>query len=61
MKNKKMWLLVLVVCMMTLSTVVYVTMVHNAKTSYANGRFVEQEEGAGNEIGYCLFEAGAVQ
>ena len=48
MRNKKMWVFVLVVCIMTL-------------TSYANGRFVEWEEGTGDEIKYCLLEAGAVQ
>lgn len=61
MKNKKMWFLVLVVCIMTLTTVFYVTMVRNAKTSYANGRFVEMEEGIGNEIKYYILETGTVQ
>lgn len=61
MKRKKMWVFVLVVCIMTLTTVFYVTMVRNAKTSYANGRFVEQEEGIGYEIKYYLLEAGAGQ
>ena len=61
MRNKKMWVFVLVVCIMTLTTVFYVTMVRNAKTSYANGRFVEWEEETGDEIKYCLLEAGAVQ
>jgi hypothetical protein len=48
MKRKKMWLFVLVVGIMTLSTLLYVTMLRNANTSYANGRFVWQEESVKN-------------
>lgn len=58
MKNKKIWIFVLVVCIMTLTTVFYVTMVRNAKTSYANGRFVELEGEAGYGFEYYLLEAG---
>lgn len=61
MKNKRIWVFVLLVCIMTLTTVFYVTMVRNAKTSYANGRFVKMEERIGDEIRYHILEAGAVQ
>lgn len=57
MKGKKIWVFVLIVGIMTLSTVFYVTMLRNAKTSYANGRFVEQED-MGDEIRYHLLKAG---
>lgn len=59
MKGKKIWFVILLVGIMTLTTVFYVTMVQNAKTSYANGRFVEQEERFNYEIGYHLLKAGA--
>lgn len=58
MKGRKLWVFVLVVGIMTLSTVCYVTMLRNAKTSYANGRFVEQE-GPENEVKYYLLKIGA--
>jgi hypothetical protein len=48
MKRKKIWFLVLILGLMTLSTVIYVTMLRNAKTSYANGRLVWQEESVKN-------------
>jgi hypothetical protein len=57
MKRKKLWLFVLIVGIMTLSTVLYVTMLRNARTSYANGRFVWQED-TGYEVGYYLRETG---
>lgn len=36
-------MLVVVIGIMTVTTVFFVTMVRNARTSYANGRFVELE------------------
>lgn len=49
MKRGKVWMLVLIVSVMTLTTVFYVTMVRNAKTSYANGKFVEWRNGEEGE------------
>lgn len=49
MKRGKVWMLVLIVSVMTLTTVFYVTMVRNAKTSYANGKFVEWRKGEEGE------------
>lgn len=57
MKRKKLWFLVLILGLMTLSTVIYVTMLRNAKTSYANGRLVWQED-TGYEVRYYLLETG---
>ncbi len=57
MKRKKLWIFALLIGIMTLSTICYISMVRNAKTSYANGRFVEQE-GTGDEIEYYLLKTG---
>lgn len=58
--KKKIWVLFLVLSIMTVTTVCYVSMVHNAKTSYANGKFVYREVPE-DEIGYCLSEAESKQ
>jgi len=55
--KKKMWFYVLVIGVMTLSTVCYIAIMRNAKTTYANGKFVEQE-GIDNEARYYLFKTG---
>lgn len=52
-----MWFYVLVIGVMTLSTVCYIAIMRNAKTTYANGKFVEQE-GVDNEIRYYLLKTG---
>lgn len=57
MKRKKMWFFVLVVGVMTLSTICYIAIMHNARTTYANGKFVEQE-GIDNEVRYYLLKIG---
>lgn len=43
MRKKKMWFYVLLIGIMTLSTVCYIAIMRNARTTYANGKFVEQE------------------
>lgn len=42
---------------MTLSTVCYIAIMRNARTTYANGKFVEQE-GTDNEVRYYLLKIG---
>ncbi len=41
MKKGYVWVIAIVLGIMTLTTVCYFTMVKNAKTNYANGKFVE--------------------
>lgn len=59
MRRGKAWVLILIVGILTLTTVCYVTMVKNAKTTYANGKFVEREDECSYEIRCCLPETGA--
>ena len=57
MRKKKMWFYVLLIGIMTLSTVCYIEIMRNARTNYANGKFVEQE-GTDNEVRYYLLKIG---
>ena len=53
MRKKKMWFYVLLIGI----TVCYIAIMRNARTTYANGKFVEQE-GTDNEVRYYLLKIG---
>ena len=57
MRKKKMWFYVLLIGIMTLSTVCYIAIMRNARTTYANGKF-EEQEGTDNEVKYYLLKIG---
>ena len=40
MRKKRFWLVALILGIMMVTTGLYITMVHNTKTTYANGKFV---------------------
>lgn len=56
MKKEKIWFFLVLSLLITVGTLFYVTMVQHASHSYANGRFVEQEDTA-DEVGYYLLKA----
>ena len=41
MRRNKVWLIAIIFCVMRITTVCYITSIKNARSSYANGRVVE--------------------